>query len=253
MTLTKEDTAGEYAFYGGTFAVTAAQVNSTTFDISAVNNGTTVKSPFHKIVKFGLSSTDGEGDHGGSPSNTISSTTTARTSMTTTHPGIIETSSRSSTTTASSTSAVVSSWTNWSQPALSVTNEPEYPTHGPKGSHRPCGPDEGCDVADWATESFWVVPIPGPLSHTKPAGVCSDKPVLGGDLAGTEAGVSGAFTKTGALPVAPTEVTTLDSQASGVGSKPTAPSSPVSPFTGDASHLPVGFAAAAGIVCALVA
>lgn len=76
--------------------------------------------------------------------------------------------------------------------------------------------------------------------------------MLPGDYAGSVVGVFGASTSTGALPVAPTKATTLDSQASDVGSKPALPTSLVSPFTGDASHLKAGFAAAVGIVCAIL-
>ena len=228
----KEASVGEYTYYSGLISVSPAQINSTTFDISAVLDGKKTESLFHRIAQFGPPSSGVNGTDGGNGKGNHTSTTHSSTRLTI------------STTTSSLAGTGASSWTDWSLTPSSTVTGPKYPTDVPRKPHRPCGPDQGCDAADWASETIWIVPTQGPMEHTKPAGTCTEKPTLGaggvpvGNGQGEHDAGDHGTTRTAypQAPVATAATSIAVVQTSVVGNKPIAPTKPVAEFTGDAGR-----------------
>lgn len=138
LELTKESSAADYTYYSGSFSVTAAQVNSTSIDISAVISGNEVKSIFQKISSFGLPTDGGDDDDDGDDNETHPPTTTTgavQTSQTSGRYTASTTGTNGSTTVTGTTSTSgghgASPWTDWPEPSSSATNGPKYPTGGP--------------------------------------------------------------------------------------------------------------------------
>jgi hypothetical protein len=163
--LTVGEKVGDYFLYKGTFSISPAQINSTTFDVSGSVGGKTITDAFKRLRGFGLPSPDSGddgssgddgndgGDHGSGSDGDGSSGSDG------------DGSDRGS------GSGSGKPWEDW------------QPVRPPTGPPRPCGESEGCDAQVWATETVWHVSTVAIDQHTSVPGapVPTGNPVVPGE------------------------------------------------------------------------